>query len=211
MSWPWVTLSFIISAKWTVWNWRIYCFHFCVSVCLWALSPDFNSDGGWQASTLCVSQMYLTRAWKFDNISVRTIYRWNLCSLAFWRYSQIQDQNGVLGEVYKNVTVISRKMYCPQHSMQRWRHCHSLLTGALRRKGVIHWSTHQTIWLLPGEARVCDGSIRLSTTLDTWTKIVLIYLLATARLKYTICSIFWCGASSCRSCQSLLSAIYNQL
>ena len=23
-----------ISAKWMEWNWRIYCFHFCVSVCL---------------------------------------------------------------------------------------------------------------------------------------------------------------------------------
>jgi len=23
----------VISAKWTEWNWRIYCFHFCLSVC----------------------------------------------------------------------------------------------------------------------------------------------------------------------------------
>jgi len=32
----------VISAKWTEWTWRIYCFYFCVcvhpSVCLWALS-----------------------------------------------------------------------------------------------------------------------------------------------------------------------------
>jgi len=27
-------LIIIISAKWTEWNWRIYCFHFCVRVCL---------------------------------------------------------------------------------------------------------------------------------------------------------------------------------
>jgi len=41
----------IISAKWTEWNWRIYCFYFrlsvcvcvCVCVCLCTLSPVFNS------------------------------------------------------------------------------------------------------------------------------------------------------------------------
>ena len=33
--------------------------------------------------TYCSPEMYSTRAWKFDNISVRTIYRWNLCFIGF--------------------------------------------------------------------------------------------------------------------------------
>jgi len=46
----------------------------------------------------------------------------NVVLLAFRQYSQIQDWSGVLGEMYKNVTVISRKMDLAQHTMQRWRH-----------------------------------------------------------------------------------------
>jgi len=39
--------------------------------------------------------------------------------LAFWRYSLVQDRNGGLGEMYKNVTVVTRKMNFPQHAVQR--------------------------------------------------------------------------------------------
>jgi len=39
--------------------------------------------------------------------------------LAFWRYSQVQDLSVVLGEMYKNVTVVSWKMDLPQHAVQR--------------------------------------------------------------------------------------------
>jgi len=46
----------------------------------------------------------------------------NVVLLAFRWYSQIQDRSEVLGEMYKNVTVISRKMDIPQHAVQRWRH-----------------------------------------------------------------------------------------
>jgi len=46
----------------------------------------------------------------------------NFVLLAFWRYSQVQDRSGVLGEMYKNITVLSRKMDLSQHAMQRWRH-----------------------------------------------------------------------------------------
>jgi len=46
----------------------------------------------------------------------------NVVLLAFWRYSQIQDRSGVSGEMYKNGTVISRKMDLPQHAVRRWRH-----------------------------------------------------------------------------------------
>jgi len=38
----------------------------------------------------------------------------NVVLLAFWRYSQVQDRSRVLGEMYKNVTVISRKTDLPQ-------------------------------------------------------------------------------------------------
>ena len=43
----------------------------------------------------------------------------NVVLLAFWRYGQVQNRSGVLGEMYKNVTVISRKMDLPQHAVQR--------------------------------------------------------------------------------------------
>ena len=38
----------VISAKWTEWNWRIYCFHFCLSVCLCVCVHSV------QSSTVCV-------------------------------------------------------------------------------------------------------------------------------------------------------------
>jgi len=40
----------IISAKWTEWNWRIYCFHFCLSVCLCVCVCAHSV----QSSTVCV-------------------------------------------------------------------------------------------------------------------------------------------------------------
>jgi len=43
----------------------------------------------------------------------------NVVLLAFCRCSQVQDRSGVLGEMYKNVTLISRKMDLPQHAVQR--------------------------------------------------------------------------------------------
>jgi len=44
--------------------------------------------------------------------------------------------------MYKNVTVISHKMYFLQHSVQWWRYHYSWLVGALCRKAIIHWSIH---------------------------------------------------------------------
>ena len=46
----------------------------------------------------------------------------NVILLAFWWYSQVKDRSGVLRELYKNVTVISRQMDLLQHTMQWWRH-----------------------------------------------------------------------------------------
>ena len=71
-----------------------------------------------------------TRVWKVDNISVWTIYSWNL-----WRIvrggewsgpnwlsddSQVQDRSGGWGEMYKNVTINTRKMAI--HPTARHRH-----------------------------------------------------------------------------------------
>jgi len=135
-----------ISAKWTDWNWRIYCFHFCVSVCLWALIPVFNSD---MREKLII--------FPYGQYIIETYVL-----LAFWRYNQVHDRSGVLGEMYKNVTVISLKMYFPQHSMQWRRRCHSWLVGTLCHKGVIHWSirTRQSDLglyktMLPGPSSIC--------------------------------------------------------
>jgi len=42
----------------------------------------------------------------------------NVILLAFRRHSQVQDRSGDLEEMYKNVTVILRKMDLPQHAVQ---------------------------------------------------------------------------------------------
>jgi len=131
----------IISANWTEWNWRIYCFHFCVSVCLclWALRPVFNSDGGWQASTQCVAQMYSTRAWKVDNISVQTIYHWNLCFFGFLKIlSGSRWKWAFRRNVQKCNSYITQNVFSA--AVQQWRDYHSWLVGVLRRKGIIYWS-----------------------------------------------------------------------
>jgi len=45
-----------------------------------------------------------------------------LDSLFYWPYSQVQDRSGGWGEMYKNVTLNTRKMDLPQHAVPRWRH-----------------------------------------------------------------------------------------
>jgi len=67
--------NIFISAKWTEWNWRILCFHFCVCVCARTQSHWFEWAKCWQ--------MYSTRAWKVENISVRTIHRWKRRFIGF--------------------------------------------------------------------------------------------------------------------------------
>ena len=37
----------------------------------------------WFQWHICWTEMYLTRAWKVDNISIRTIRHWNLCFIGF--------------------------------------------------------------------------------------------------------------------------------
>jgi len=60
---------------------RIYCFHFCVSLCVSVCEHSVLLV--WMGGmTYCLQEMYSTRAWKVD-ISVRTIYRWNLCFIGF--------------------------------------------------------------------------------------------------------------------------------
>ena len=78
--WPWISqqfwqhsssLSYMLlvisakSAKWTEWNWRWSCFHLCVRVSVHSQSHWFEWVECWE--------MYSTRAWKVENISIRII------------------------------------------------------------------------------------------------------------------------------------------
>jgi len=66
-----------------------------------------------------------TCVWKVDIFLYGQDIDGNIVLLAFWWYSQVQDRSGGFGEMYKNVTIISRKMdlpALPQHAVQRWRH-----------------------------------------------------------------------------------------
>jgi len=46
----WHFNCYFISAKWTEWNWRIYCFHCCLSVCLCVCVCAHSV----QSTTVCV-------------------------------------------------------------------------------------------------------------------------------------------------------------
>ena len=53
----------IISAKWTEWNWRIYCFHLCLFVCLCALSLVFSSVKKIHLADICT--LWAPSSWLF--------------------------------------------------------------------------------------------------------------------------------------------------
>ena len=69
------TYFIFISTKWTKWNWRIYCFHFCLSVCLCTLSPGWND--------VSFAEKCIRLVWKVDSISVQTRYCWKRCFIGF--------------------------------------------------------------------------------------------------------------------------------
>jgi len=144
----------------TEWNWRIYCFHFCVclsvclSVCPCALSPiGLNWRNGVSFGEKCirlVCEKLTLFPYGQDTVG-------NAVLLAFWWYSQFQDRSGGFGVMYKNVKLISRKKdfpHTPQHAVQRWRHyrwqaCTAHYTPQRDHSLV---DTHQTVRLLPSEA-----------------------------------------------------------
>ena len=93
-------------------------------MCLCALSPIGLKGGNAECW-----QMYSTRAWKVENISVRTIYCWNLCFIGFMMIQPGSRSKWGFRRNVKNVTFISRKMdfFCTRHSTpysdeRRWRH-----------------------------------------------------------------------------------------
>jgi len=94
-------LCFIISAKWTEWNWQILCFHFCVFVCLCTLSPV--GLNGWNDVLFAEKCIWLVHE-KLRIFPNRQYIVENFILLAFWWYSQVQDRSGGWGEMYKNVT-----------------------------------------------------------------------------------------------------------
>jgi len=81
----------------------------------------------------------------YSVVFCRKLWRSLLCHNMLQSYSQVQDRSGVLKEMYKNVTVISRKMDLPQHAVQRWRHgdhrpIHSLFINWVRTDTQTHKS-----------------------------------------------------------------------
>jgi len=77
----------------------------CACVCV-----SMRTQSHWFEWAECW-EMYLIRAWKVENISIRSIYRWNQWLIGFLMISQVLDGSGGFGEMYKNVTLISCKMY----------------------------------------------------------------------------------------------------
>ena len=73
---------------------RIYCFHFCVSVCLWALSPIGLN---WQNDVLFAKKCIRLVCEKLTLSS----YVGNVVLLTFWWYNQVQDWSGGFREMYK--------------------------------------------------------------------------------------------------------------
>ena len=59
----------------------------------------------WAELRIFRTEMSSTPTWKVDDISERTIYRWNLRFIGFLGFSQVQDRCWVLREICKNVTV----------------------------------------------------------------------------------------------------------
>jgi len=108
-----ITVHILISAKWMSETGGDYVFTF---VCLCALSPIGMN---WQNAEKCI-RLLREKLWIFPyGQYIIGIY----VSLAFWRYSQVQDQSGCFGKMYKNATLISCKMdflHMPQHAVQRW-------------------------------------------------------------------------------------------
>ena len=56
-------------------------------------------------------EMYSTRVWKVDSISICTRYHWRRLFIGFLAiyYCQVQERSGGLWEICKNVTVITHK------------------------------------------------------------------------------------------------------
>ena len=83
----------------------------CLSVCLWTLSTiGLNGRNYVLFAEKCirfVCEKLTLFPYGRDIVG-------NVVLLAFWWYSQVQDRSGGFGEMYKNVTLISR--------VQRWRH-----------------------------------------------------------------------------------------
>jgi len=88
----------------------------CLSVCA-QLSPVFNSG-----MTYCSPRNVFdscVKSWQYfrtDKILLETSFYWLSDDVLSSR------SNWVLGEMYKNVRLITRKMDLPQHAVQRWRH-----------------------------------------------------------------------------------------
>jgi len=138
----------------------IYCFHFCVSVCvcLWALSPiGLNGRHEVLFAEKCI-RLVCEKLILFQH--GQDIVG-NVVLLAFRGCRQVQDWSEGFGEMYKNVKVISRKVdlpALPQHVVQRWRNGigqqrdHSFVITVLQ----IHLADICTLWA--PSSFICDWS-----------------------------------------------------
>ena len=62
------SLLLFISAKWTEWNWQIFCFHFCLSICVCALI--------WMGRNVFDSCMKSWEYFRTDGISLESMFHW---------------------------------------------------------------------------------------------------------------------------------------
>jgi len=62
---------------------------------------------------ICLTEMYLTHAWKVDSISVRTIYRWNQRFIGFQKIHSSSRLMWGLREMCENSTAkIQQQVHC---------------------------------------------------------------------------------------------------
>jgi len=103
-----------ISAKWTKGNLMIYCFHFCVSVCVCACLCVCVSAHSVHWFEWAEWRIVCQKCIRFVREKLRIFpYGQHIVgihvSLAFWRYSHVQDRSGGWGEMYKNVLASAKK------------------------------------------------------------------------------------------------------
>jgi len=94
---------------------RIYCFHFCVSVCV-CVCPRTQSIGlNGRNDVLFAEKCIRLVCEKLTIFPYRQDIVGNVILLAFWRFSQVQDRSGVKEKCTKNVCPILKKFCMVVH------------------------------------------------------------------------------------------------
>jgi len=101
-----------------------------------------------------------TRAWKVDNISIWTIYRWSLCFIGFLTIqSGSRSKWGFRRNVQKCNSYITHNVFSTalRAAMMSLSFMVSRCTAPQRDHSLV--DMHQTVWLLPSEACIRQCSL----------------------------------------------------